>query len=92
MKTGCTFRYKNKSYRAMVEICRTTSQLEDYCRQVCIKLECCPNLISPHFVGDNCPEHCSQLTKTKYSEYLLSMPAALCEIAWMHVEGEIQNS
>ena len=62
------FRYKNKSYRAMVEICRTTSQLEEYCRQVCVKLECCPNLISPHFVGDGCPEHCSQLTKTKYSE------------------------
>nr|KAG5708815.1 hypothetical protein BaRGS_031969 [Batillaria attramentaria] len=62
-------KYKNKSYRAVVEICRTTSQLEDFCRQVCIKLECCPNLISPHFVGDNCPEHCSQLTKTKYTYY-----------------------
>ncbi|PVD24335.1 hypothetical protein C0Q70_14815 [Pomacea canaliculata] len=62
-------KYKSKSYCAVVEICRTTAQLEDFCRQVCIKLECCPNLISPHFVGSNCPENCSQLTKTKYTYY-----------------------
>lgn len=62
-------KYKGKSYRAMVEICRTTDQLEEFCRSVCIKLECCPNLISPNFVNGSCPESCSQLTKTKYTYY-----------------------
>ncbi|KAK6175906.1 hypothetical protein SNE40_014282 [Patella caerulea] len=62
-------KYKTKSYRAVVEICKMNSQLEDFCRQACIKLECCPNLISPHFIDDQCPENCSQLTKTKYTYY-----------------------
>ncbi|XP_023933206.1 scm-like with four MBT domains protein 1 isoform X1 [Lingula anatina] len=62
-------KYKGKSYRAVVEICKTTEQIEEFCRQVCIKLECCPNLFSPHYVDENCPEHCSQLTKTKYTYY-----------------------
>lgn len=59
-------KYKGKSYRAVVEVCRKVSQLEEFCRQVCIKLECCPYLFSPLFVEDNCPENCMQLTKTKY--------------------------
>lgn len=63
------FRYKGKSYRATVEICRSTDQIEEFCRQICIRLECCPNMFSPHYVNDSCPENCSQLTKTKYSEY-----------------------
>ncbi|XP_059151098.1 scm-like with four MBT domains protein 1 [Physella acuta] len=62
-------KYKGKSYRAIVEICRTASQLEDFCRHICMKLECCPNLISPHFVNGRCPENCAQLTKTKYTYY-----------------------
>ncbi|CAL1529108.1 unnamed protein product [Lymnaea stagnalis] len=62
-------KYKGKSYRAIVEICRTASQLEEFCRHVCMKLECCPNLISPHFVNGRCPENCAQLTKTKYTYY-----------------------
>ncbi|ESO90521.1 hypothetical protein LOTGIDRAFT_164109 [Lottia gigantea] len=61
--------YKGKSYRAIVEICRVNGQLEDFCRQICIKLECCPNLISPYFIDDQCPENCAQLTKTKYTYY-----------------------
>ncbi|GFR75003.1 Scm-like with four MBT domains protein 1, partial [Elysia marginata] len=62
-------KYKGKSYRAVVEICRFTGQLENFCRQVCIKLQCCPNLIGPHYIADECPEHCDQLTKTKYTYY-----------------------
>ncbi|XP_005111500.1 scm-like with four MBT domains protein 1 [Aplysia californica] len=62
-------KYKGKSYRAVVEICRTAGQLEDFCRHVCIKLECCPNLVSPHYISEVCPENCSQLTKTKYTYY-----------------------
>ena len=61
-------RYKGKSYRATVEICRATDQIEEFCRQICIRLECCPNMFSPHYVNDSCPENCSQLTKTKYSK------------------------
>ncbi|XP_036366059.1 scm-like with four MBT domains protein 1 isoform X1 [Octopus sinensis] len=59
-------KYKGKSYRAAVELCRNVKQLDEFCRQICIKLECCPNLISPHCIDDDCPENCSQLTKTKY--------------------------
>ncbi|KAL5013685.1 hypothetical protein ScPMuIL_007955 [Solemya velum] len=62
-------KYKGKSYRATVEICRSTDQLEEFCRQVCIRLECCPYLFSPHLVENDCPENCSQLTKTKYTYY-----------------------
>ena len=58
-------RYKGKSYRAVVEICKKVSQLEEFCRQICIKLECCPYLFSPLLVENNCPENCMQLTKTK---------------------------
>ncbi|KAI8786355.1 scm with four MBT domains protein 1 [Biomphalaria glabrata] len=60
---------KGKSYRAVVEICRSANQLEDFCQQVCIKLQCCPYLISPHFVHRRCPQNCDQLTKTKYTYY-----------------------
>ncbi|GFN93457.1 scm-like with four mbt domains protein 1 [Plakobranchus ocellatus] len=62
-------KYKGKSYRAVVEICRNANQLEEFCRHVCLKLQCCPNLISPHYIAEECPEHCDQLTKTKYTYY-----------------------
>ncbi|KAK6959378.1 scm-like with four MBT domains protein 1 [Biomphalaria glabrata] len=62
-------KYKGKSYRAVVEICRSANQLEDFCQQVSIKLQCCPYLISPHFVHGRCPQNCDQLTKTKYTYY-----------------------
>ncbi|XP_074645284.1 scm-like with four MBT domains protein 1 [Tubulanus polymorphus] len=62
-------KYKGKSYRAIVEICRSAGQIEEFCRQMCIKLECCPNMFGPHYVGSECPENCSQLTKTKYTYY-----------------------
>lgn len=61
-------RYKGKSYCAKVEICKTRSQIEEFCRQICITLECCPNLFSTHHYEGNCPSNCWQLTKTKYSE------------------------
>ncbi|BFZ09138.1 hypothetical protein BsWGS_12177 [Bradybaena similaris] len=52
-------KYKGKSYRAWVEICCTAGQLEEFCRRVCLKLECCPNLMSPYFVNDICSENCA---------------------------------
>ncbi|XP_060607615.1 scm-like with four MBT domains protein 1 [Ruditapes philippinarum] len=58
-------KYKGKKYKAVVEVCQTESQLEDFCRNTCIKLECCPYLFSPVQVRNNCPENCQQLTKTK---------------------------
>ncbi|CAH1784251.1 unnamed protein product [Owenia fusiformis] len=60
-------KYKGKSYRATVEICQNNAQIEEYCRMQCIKLQCCPYLFSPHYVNDNCPENCNNLTKTKYN-------------------------
>ncbi|EPY76912.1 hypothetical protein CB1_001347004 [Camelus ferus] len=59
-------KYKGKSYRATVEIVKTADRVTEFCRQTCIKLECCPNLFGPRMVLDKCSENCSVLTKTKY--------------------------
>lgn len=58
-------KYKGKSYRATVEIVKTADRVTEFCRQTCIKLECCPNLFGPRMVLDKCSENCSVLTKTK---------------------------
>lgn len=70
-------RYRGKTYRATVKIVRTSDQVADFCRRVCAKLECCPNLFSPVLVAEVCPENCSIHTKTKYSEY----PLKYCSVA-----------
>ncbi|XP_070610530.1 scm-like with four MBT domains protein 2 isoform X2 [Erythrolamprus reginae] len=62
-------KYRGKTYRAMVKIVRTSDQVSDFCRKVCTKLECCPNLFGPVPVSENCPENCSSHTKTKYAYY-----------------------
>ncbi|KFO25192.1 Scm-like with four MBT domains protein 1 [Fukomys damarensis] len=62
-------KYKGKSYRATVEIVKTADRVTEFCRQTCIKLECCPNLFGPRMVLDTCSENCSVLTKTKYTHY-----------------------
>ncbi|XP_073448610.1 scm-like with four MBT domains protein 1 [Aquarana catesbeiana] len=62
-------KYKGKTYRATVELIRTSDQVSDFCRKTCIKLECCPNLFGPFMVLDQCSENCSVLTKTKYTHY-----------------------
>ncbi|KAB1264655.1 Scm-like with four MBT domains protein 1 [Camelus dromedarius] len=62
-------KYKGKSYRATVEIVKTADRVTEFCRQTCIKLECCPNLFGPRMVLDKCSENCSVLTKTKYTHY-----------------------
>lgn len=62
-------KYKGKTYRATVKIIRTSDQVSDFCRKVCAKLECCPNLFSSVLVTDVCPENCSVHTKTKYTYY-----------------------
>uniref|UniRef100_G1P2P9 Scm like with four mbt domains 2 n=3 Tax=Laurasiatheria TaxID=314145 RepID=G1P2P9_MYOLU len=59
-------KYRGKTYRAVAKIVRTSDQVADFCRRVCAKLECCPNLFSPVLVSENCPENCSIHTKTKY--------------------------
>ncbi|KAK2507902.1 hypothetical protein MC885_000442 [Smutsia gigantea] len=59
-------KYRGKTYRAVAKIVRTSDQVADFCRRVCAKLECCPNLFSPVLVSENCPENCSVHTKTKY--------------------------
>lgn len=60
-------KYKGKCYRGIVEVLRNSEKVEDFCRKICIKLECCPYLFGPKYVGDSCPDHCSKLTKTKYT-------------------------
>ncbi|KAM6436227.1 scm-like with four MBT domains protein 2 isoform 2-T2 [Liasis olivaceus] len=62
-------KYRGKTYRATVKIVRTSDQVPDFCRRVCAKLECCPNLFSPVPVTERCPENCSSHTKTKYAYY-----------------------
>ncbi|XP_069592979.1 scm-like with four MBT domains protein 1 [Ranitomeya imitator] len=62
-------KYKGKTYRATVELVRTSDQVSEFCRKTCIKLECCPNLFGPLMVHDQCSENCSVLTKTKYTHY-----------------------
>lgn len=63
-------RYKGKTYRSTIRIVRLAEQIPDFCRKVCVKLQCCPNLFSPILVTDKCPENCSAQTKTKYSKCL----------------------
>uniref|UniRef100_H3BW72 Scm like with four mbt domains 2 n=1 Tax=Tetraodon nigroviridis TaxID=99883 RepID=H3BW72_TETNG len=74
-------KYKGKTYRSTLRIVRLAEQIPDFCRTVCLKLQCCPNLFGPVLVTDKCPENCSLQTKTKYTYYYgkkrkLSKPAA----------------
>ncbi|KAK9976096.1 hypothetical protein ABG768_021306 [Culter alburnus] len=62
-------KYKGKSYRSTMRVVRTADQVSEFCRRVCERLQCCPNLFGPTFVSDNCPENCSSQTKTKYTYY-----------------------
>ncbi|XP_038594253.1 scm-like with four MBT domains protein 2 isoform X2 [Micropterus salmoides] len=62
-------KYKGKTYRSTIRIVRLADQIPDFCRKVCVKLQCCPNLFSPVLVTDKCPENCSVQTKTKYTYY-----------------------
>ncbi|KAF3705262.1 Scm-like with four MBT domains protein 2 [Channa argus] len=62
-------KYKGKTYRSTIRIVRLADQIPDFCRKVCVKLQCCPNLFSPVLVTDKCPENCSVQTKTKYTCY-----------------------
>uniref|UniRef100_A0A8C5G7D1 SAM domain-containing protein n=1 Tax=Gouania willdenowi TaxID=441366 RepID=A0A8C5G7D1_GOUWI len=62
-------KYKGKTYRSTIRIIRLADQIPDFCRKVCVKLQCCPNLFSPVLIHDKCPENCSVQTKTKYTYY-----------------------
>ncbi|XP_036433157.1 scm-like with four MBT domains protein 2 isoform X2 [Colossoma macropomum] len=62
-------KYKGKSYRSSVRIVRLAEQISDFCRTVCVRLQCCPNLFGPMLISDTCPENCSIYTKTKYTYY-----------------------
>ncbi|CAL8242284.1 unnamed protein product [Merluccius merluccius] len=62
-------KYKGKPYRTNMRIVRLAEQIPDFCRKVCLRLQCCPNLFSPTLVADKCPENCAVQTKTKYTYY-----------------------
>ncbi|XP_077399539.1 scm-like with four MBT domains protein 2 isoform X1 [Vanacampus margaritifer] len=62
-------KYKGKTYRSSIKIVRLAELIPDFCRKVCIKLQCCPNLVGPTLVPQKCPESCFVQTKTKYTYY-----------------------
>ncbi|XP_013794742.1 scm-like with four MBT domains protein 1 [Limulus polyphemus] len=64
-------KHKGRTHRAMVEVARRSDQVEDFCKKICKQLECCPYLFGPKYVGDDCPERCFSLTKTKYVQNML---------------------
>ncbi|KAH7937921.1 hypothetical protein HPB49_017588 [Dermacentor silvarum] len=65
-------KYKGKTYRATVETVRSSGEVGAFCRSICNKLECCPNLFGPTSFGENsCPDNCSGLTKTKYTYHFV---------------------
>ncbi|XP_065299453.2 scm-like with four MBT domains protein 2 isoform X2 [Dermacentor albipictus] len=65
-------KYKGKTYRATVETVRSSGEVGAFCRSICEKLECCPNLFGPTSFGENsCPDNCSGLTKTKYTYHFV---------------------
>lgn len=65
-------KYKGKTYRATVETVRSSGEVGAFCRGICEKLECCPNLFGPTSFGENsCPNNCSGLTKTKYTYHFV---------------------
>ncbi|ESN98778.1 hypothetical protein HELRODRAFT_66618, partial [Helobdella robusta] len=59
-------RYKMKNYSATVDICMRSNQIDSYCRDVCRRLLCCPNLISTHLYPLTCPENCLKLARSKH--------------------------
>lgn len=61
-------KWKGKTYRAVVEVVSKGEYVEDFCKQICSKLECCPYLFGLKHIEGDCPEKCHLLTKTKYAQ------------------------
>ncbi|GFU73929.1 scm-like with four MBT domains protein 1 [Trichonephila clavipes] len=59
-------KYKGKTNRATIEVIRNSEQVEEFCKNICQKLECCPYLFGPKHVGEVCPSSCHTQTKTKF--------------------------
>ncbi|GIX76142.1 scm-like with four MBT domains protein 2 [Caerostris darwini] len=59
-------KYKGKTNRATIEIISNSEQVEEFCENICKKLECCTNLFGPIHVGEICPSNCHTQTKTKF--------------------------
>lgn len=67
----CLFypRYKSNVYRATVEIITSADKVQEFCKEVCRKLQVCPYLFSTEQVGPKtCPENCHTLSKTRFCE------------------------
>uniref|UniRef100_T1J4G1 SAM domain-containing protein n=1 Tax=Strigamia maritima TaxID=126957 RepID=T1J4G1_STRMM len=60
-------KYKGKCHRKIVEILSNSEHVKEFCRDICLKLDCCPYLFGPKHVGDDCPHNCSLLTKARYA-------------------------
>ncbi|GFS85109.1 scm-like with four MBT domains protein 2 [Nephila pilipes] len=59
-------KYKGKTNRATIEVISNSEQVEEFCKNICKKLECCPYLFGPKHVGEICPSNCHTQTKTKF--------------------------
>ncbi|KAG8186556.1 hypothetical protein JTE90_020859 [Oedothorax gibbosus] len=59
-------KYKGKIFRATIDVIRNSEQVEEFCKNICLKLECCPYLFGPKHVGETCPNDCHTQTKTKF--------------------------
>ncbi|XP_039275928.1 scm-like with four MBT domains protein 2 [Nilaparvata lugens] len=60
-------KYKSNAYRANVEIITSADKIDEFCREICHKLQVCPYLFGKVSVGEkSCPEKCNTLSKTRF--------------------------
>ncbi|XP_014218553.1 scm-like with four MBT domains protein 2 isoform X2 [Copidosoma floridanum] len=60
-------KHKNNTYRANVAIITSGDTVTEFCRNICKKLQVCPNLFGPLCVRENeCPDKCYKSTKNKF--------------------------
>lgn len=63
-------KYKTNTYRASVALVTSADEVPSFCKKICQKLQVCPFLFGPVSVGEqNCPENCSTLSKTRFTQY-----------------------
>lgn len=63
-------RYKANVYKATVEIVNSSDKVEEFCKDVCRKLQVCPYMFGPIAVGEKCPENCHTLSKTRFCKFI----------------------
>uniref|UniRef100_A0A1B6DV22 SLED domain-containing protein n=1 Tax=Clastoptera arizonana TaxID=38151 RepID=A0A1B6DV22_9HEMI len=59
-------KYKTNLYQAGVEIVTSADKVEEYCKEICRKLQVCPYMFGPKKVEEKCPDNCHTLSKTRF--------------------------